>query len=548
MRCPRCFLADIPEGARTCVLCGYSPDARAAGDTAQPTPPARAARGRRTTPAGGSTPTDPHGSQASTAVAEEVDLVPTELDARRELSAEFRIEALLRGSPEPIVYRACDEADHALTLKAIARQQLGPTADRFARAAEAAMQLEHSHILPPFRFGGTDHFLWYATKRVDGRSLENMLETVGALEVGTCVRILEQVASALDHAHRRGLAHGGLRSDCVVVGANEWVQVSDFLVGGVFQVPPDEARASEPGPRADQYALAALAYECLTGTPVRDAPPLSRLLDGRGDIPLHVSQALRRALSSRPAERFPTVLDFVTALGEPTAAAPAAAPSAAWFEGPPQQRSPRAPVVIVADDDEEDEERERPARPPARHPGRLVAAALVIVVGGGAVWLGTSSAPASQTTAYDASIPPAESVPSPAPERTAVDTTARPVPAMAKPAPERRRPEPVPVQRTPVARRTTPAASPPPRHVQRQARPPAPPPAEPALLSVNSVPWGSVYVDGQPVGNTPQIDLQVASGSHLLRVERDGFRPYERRIELASGQRLRITDIALVER
>ena len=550
MRCPRCFLADIPEGARTCVLCGYSPEARTAGDAAQPTPPARAARGRRTTPAGGSTPTDPHGSQASTAVAEEVELVPTELDARRELSAAFRIEALLRGSPEPIVYCACDEADHVLTLKAIARQQLGPAADRFARAAEAAMQLEHSHILPPFRFGGTDHFLWYATKRADGRSLETMLETVGALEVGTCVRILEQVASALDHAHRRGLAHGGLRSDCVVVGANEWVQVSDFLVGGVFQVPPDEARASEPGPRADQYALAALAYECLTGTPVRDAPPLSRLLDGRGDIPLHVSQALRRALSSRPAERFPTVLDFVTALGEPTAAAPAAAPAASWFDGPPQQRSPRAPVVIVADDDEEDEERERPARPPARHPGRLVAAsALVIVVGGGAVWLGTSSAPASQTTAYDASIPPAQSVPSAAPQGARADTAAA---AVETPPPEpprepvRRRPEPVPVKRTLVARRTTPAASSPPRHLQRQA--PAPASAEPALLSVNSVPWGSVYVDGQPVGNTPQIDLQVSSGSHLLRVERDGFRPYERKIELASGQRLRITDIALVER
>jgi len=40
----------------------------------------------------------------------------------------------------------------------------------------------------------------------------------------------------------------------------------------------------------------------------------------------------------------------------------------------------------------------------------------------------------------------------------------------------------------------------------------------------------------------------VASGAHRLRVERDGFRPYERMIELASGQRLRITDIVLVER
>src|SRR5437763_14537709 len=223
-----------------------------------------------------------------------------------------------------------------------------------------------------------------------------MLNTFDALELGTCVRILEQVGSALDHSHLRGLAHGGLRSDCVVVGANEWVQVSDFLVGGVLQVLPDEARASEPGPRADQYALAALAYECLTGTPVRAAPPLSRLLDGRSDIPLHVSQALRRALSSRPAERFPTVLDFVTALGDPPAAAPAAAPAASWVHGPPQQRSARAPVVIVADENEEGEEVERPGRPPARRPGRPVAAApLGAAPGGGAGGRGTVFPPAA---------------------------------------------------------------------------------------------------------------------------------------------------------
>jgi len=65
---------------------------------------------------------------------------------------------------------------------------------------------------------------------------------------------------------------------------------------------------------------------------------------------------------------------------------------------------------------------------------------------------------------------------------------------------------------------------------------------------VNAIPWGSVYVDGQAMGNTPQIDLTVSPGTHRLRVERDGFRPYERVIEVAPGQRLRITDIALVER
>ncbi len=89
-------------------------------------------------------------------------------------------------------------------------------------------------------------------------------------------------------------------------------------------------------------------------------------------------------------------------------------------------------------------------------------------------------------------------------------------------------------------------------------RPAPPPPAapsvvdrrlvEPGLLSVNAIPWGSVYLDGQPIGNTPQIDRTVAPGRHRLRVERDGYRAYDRVIEVASGQRLRITDIALVER
>jgi hypothetical protein len=57
-----------------------------------------------------------------------------------------------------------------------------------------------------------------------------------------------------------------------------------------------------------------------------------------------------------------------------------------------------------------------------------------------------------------------------------------------------------------------------------------------------------VYLDGRPIGNTPLIDLTVSAGQHRLRVEREGFRPYDRMIQVAPGQRLRITDIALVER
>jgi hypothetical protein len=143
-----------------------------------------------------------------------------------------------------------------------------------------------------------------------------------------------------------------------------------------------------------------------------------------------------------------------------------------------------------------------------------VAVGLLVALAGGAVWLSSSAIPASPAS------------------RELVATA--PPPSATSPSVRTTRPTVAP--RAPVAKRPA-----------RVKRPPLPP-LEPAFLSVNAIPWGSVYLDGRPVGNTPQINLQVAAGPHRLRVERDGYRPYDRVIDVASGQRLRITDIALAER
>jgi hypothetical protein len=62
---------------------------------------------------------------------------------------------------------------------------------------------------------------------------------------------------------------------------------------------------------------------------------------------------------------------------------------------------------------------------------------------------------------------------------------------------------------------------------------------------VNATPWGSLYVDGRLVGNTPQAGLQLPAGTHVLRVVRDGFAPFERKITVRVGDTIRITDIVL---
>jgi len=496
MRCPRCTLAELPDATETCWLCGHS--AAVATAVEDPPPPAK----------------------------------PTELDARRELARDFRIDSLLERPPGPIVYLARDAEDHLLALKVLPRDAAGATADRFDATADAAAQLDHPHIVPIYGHGATANFLWCATKQVDGRSLTSMLQAGGPLEHSACLRILEQVASALDYAHRRGVPHGALTPDSIIVDANEWVLVGDFAMRGLLDAAPDGARAGEPAAGADQRALAAIAHHCLTGAPMGDGPPAAN--DRLPGLPMHVSQALRRALSSRHADRFPSVLDFVAALG---GTRPDARP--AWFGANPRKKGPGSPVVIVDADED-----------PAARPlgGRIAAAAagLLVALGGGAAWLGISSIPASPASrdpvarapAPVSSVPPTSSsarsdtfvaaAPDPLPPRS---TTRAPVRATRAPV----------TTRAPVVKRPSPPPRSPPSRVDQRD-------VEPGLLSVNAIPWGSVYLDGRPIGNTPQIDRTVAPGQHRLRVERDGYRPYDRVIDLAPGQRLRITDIALVER
>src|SRR2546425_847442 len=200
MKCPRCSLFDIPDGAPACAVCGY----QLPGANAEPASP----------PPSPSSPGPPAPAL-------------TELDARRELAREFRIEALLSAGDETTtaVYLAYDpRQDRQVEVTVAPRQPLRDAGaeDRFRRAAEAAAPLDHPHILPIYRCGATASFLWFSAKHVAGRSVAELVRTNGPMDLTHCLRILEQVASALDYAHRRGVFHGALLSGNVVLDANEW--------------------------------------------------------------------------------------------------------------------------------------------------------------------------------------------------------------------------------------------------------------------------------------------------------------------------------------
>ncbi|HEV2752020.1 MAG TPA: protein kinase, partial [Gemmatimonadales bacterium] len=362
--------------------------------------------------------------------------LPTELDARRELAREFQIEDLL--GQAPILYLARDAEDRALAIKVVPRGQFEESVAEVLEPVVLAKRLDHPHIARVYGSGATHNFLWYATRHVEGRTLATLLRTVGSMELAACLRIFEQVASALDYAHRRGVSHGALTAECVVVDANEWVVVSDFGAAELFQSAPP----GDVSPASDQRALALLVRQCLTGGSVpastRSAP------SGRGEagLPLHVSQALRRAMSARAADQFPSVLDLVAALDDRRAVGGGAAPPEArpaWFGSKPHSTRKGGTPVVIADADQD------PAAT-SHAGGRVVAvAALVGVFAVAAIgisrWSATPPAPASAAQPSRARPSQARADPPPSPVPAPVqaappDSAAAPVtPPRAAPAP-----------------------------------------------------------------------------------------------------------------
>src|SRR2546423_14737326 len=123
--------------------------------------------------------------------------------------------------------------------------------------------LDHSHIIPVFGYGRTRELLWFSMKRVEGRSLDEILREAGPLDLRACVRLVEQLANALHYAHRRGVTHGNVKPANVIVASEEVALLGDFAVaraveagaplgGGVWRSRP--ARYAAPAKRQSRRA------------------------------------------------------------------------------------------------------------------------------------------------------------------------------------------------------------------------------------------------------------------------------------------------------
>jgi len=218
--------------------------------------------------------------------------------------------------------------------------------ERFLREADLTAALSHPNIVGVYDRGEFDGQLWISMEYVDGTDVSRLLRSAGGVSDDQAVAIISAVADALDYAHQHDLLHRDVKPANILISdtdpASRRIKLADFgiarcandsvgltatnmTVGTVFYAAPEQLTGSVIDGRADQYALAATAFQLFTGAPPFEnsnaaviigkhlsAPPPS-LSQRRPDLTA-LDPVLAKALAKDPRDRFDKCADFARAL------------------------------------------------------------------------------------------------------------------------------------------------------------------------------------------------------------------------------------------
>jgi eukaryotic-like serine/threonine-protein kinase len=267
-------------------------------------------------------------------------------DFAEALQERYTLERELGRGGMATVYLAIDRKHKRPVALKVLRPELalslGP--ERFRREIEIAARLQHPHILTVHDSGETAGRLWFTMPYVEGESLRDRLLRQKQLSMEDGLRITREVLQALEYAHQHGIVHRDIKPENILLGPDGSTLVSDFgiaraltaaddrltsaglAVGTPAYMSPEQAGGDQDvGPASDLYSLACVLYEMLVGQPPFTGPTpqaiLARRLSGmpptlravRPTAPAAVENALTRALSPVPADRFASAADFARA-------------------------------------------------------------------------------------------------------------------------------------------------------------------------------------------------------------------------------------------
>ncbi len=259
-----------------------------------------------------------------------------------------------------VVYKAQDPAiGRVIAIKSIRLNDLTDEKertrlrDRLYREAQSAGILSHPGIVTIYDYAEENGLAYIFMELVNGPPLEHLLASSSPPDRAMLLGYLKQTAAALDYAHRKGIVHRDIKPSNILIHEQTTAKITDFGIakiasqhltqaGAIMGTPsymsPEQVEGKTVDGRADQYSLAVLAYEMLTGEKpftaenlptlllkiVRDeAPPATRI---NLSLSSRVDAVLGRAMAKNPENRYATCSDFLNELTEALEGAPAWTP------------------------------------------------------------------------------------------------------------------------------------------------------------------------------------------------------------------------------
>lgn len=247
-------------------------------------------------------------------------------------------------------------------------------ADRFAREITLAAGLVHPHILPVFDSGVAPGVLWYAMPYVEGETLRDRIRREGPLPIDDVLRLGREVADALEHAHSRGIVHRDVKPENILLAdghalladfgiaraieaaGGAHLTSTGFILGTPAYMSPEQVGGEQLDGRSDQYSLACVMYEMLTGeapftgpTPHaiiarRFSEPPRPIRSVRPQVDPGLEEVLLKGLATVRADRFPSMAAFSSAVTA-VVHAPARAPGRAAADERSEAGPPPAPPL-----------------------------------------------------------------------------------------------------------------------------------------------------------------------------------------------------------